>query len=359
MNRVDTPIRIGKFSLKNRITYAPTVKFDFTDDSALATQKHIDHYIERAKGGVGLICVEATAVTPDGRFGRNHMGLWDDAMIEGHKKIVDGCHEYGTIMIIQLNHTGYVSNPELGEHIGPSEIEMDGYRGKYTTKAMSIDEIHAMQKAFVDAAVRAKKAGYDGVQLHACHGYMINQFVSQKNLRTDEYGGSTENRARFATEIIKEIKAQCGEDFLVSARTTGCEPTVEEAIAIAEEYIKAGCDYLQVSHGMSSLDELPDLAEAPYDKLETLGVRFKKYFGDRIQVSAVGSMNTPDKVKAYIEGGLTDTVDVSRQILADPEFPNAVINGTPYVKCFCCKACQYGPFTAHKCPAEIIRNKAK
>ena len=162
MIKVDTPIKIGAFTLKNRITFAPTVKFDFTDDSGMVTDKLVEHYVERAKGGCGLICVEATAVTPGGRFGKNHMGLWCDEQTEGHKRITKGCHEHGCVVIIQLNHTGYTANPECGPAIGPSAVTRQGFHGEYTTIEMTVEEIHEMQKAFVDAAVRAQEAGYDG-----------------------------------------------------------------------------------------------------------------------------------------------------------------------------------------------------
>ena len=101
MTKADSPIQIGSVTLKNRITFAPTVKFDFTDDSGMANEKLIEHYTERAKGGCGLICVEATAVTPGGRFYKTHMGLWEDGQIAGHKQITEGCHKYGAAVIIQ------------------------------------------------------------------------------------------------------------------------------------------------------------------------------------------------------------------------------------------------------------------
>jgi len=207
MAKAELPIKIGSYTLKNRITFAPTVKFDFTDDSGKANEKLVQHYTERAKGGCGLICVEATAVTPGGRFCKTHMGLWEDEQIAGHMEITEGCHKYGAVVIIQLNHTGYTANPECGPAIGPSAMKRNSFRGEYTTIEMSVDEIHAMQQSFVDAAIRAKKAGYDGVQLHGCHGYLINQFMAPSaNVRTDEYGGTDENRARFASEIIRKIR---------------------------------------------------------------------------------------------------------------------------------------------------------
>lgn len=363
MTKAETPIKIGKFTLKNRITFAPTVKFDFTDASGKVTPKLVEHYRERAEGGCGLICVEATAVLPGGRFGPNHMGLWDDEQTEGHKLITEACHKNGAVVIIQLNHTGYTSNPECGEPIGPSELKLKGFNGEYTTKEMSIEDIHSVQKAYTDAAIRAKRAGYDGIQLHACHGYLINQFASPEgNKRTDEYGGPAKNRARFGSEIISSIRRACGDDFLISARTTGYDSSVGDALTIAEEYVKAGCDYLQVSTGMTSLDSLEEYRsekdpEHLIDKVESLGIRFKEHFGGRIPVSCVGGIKSPKQVKLLIENDFIDTVDVARALLADPGFADAVLYDNEYTACFGCKICQFGPFTGHMCPAEVLRKR--
>ena len=356
MVKADTPIQIGRVTLKNRITFAPTVKFDFTDDSGKANEKLVAHYTERAKGGCGLICVEATAVTPGGRFCKTHMGLWSDEQIAGHKEITAGCHKYGAVVIIQLNHTGYTANPECGPAIGPSAVTRQGFRGEYTTTEMNLDEIHAMQQSFVDATVRAKEAGYDGVQFHGCHGYLINQFMAPSaNFRTDTYGGSAENRARFCSEMIAKVRELCGPDFLISVRTSGCDSTLEDAIAVAEEYVKAGCDYLQVSSGMSSLETVAPFRDNRVTDIQSLGAYFKDHFNGRVPVSCVGGLTEPEQIHYLIENEYVDTVDVAKAILADPEFANAVIEGIPYTKCFGCQACQYGPFTAHKCPAEVKR----
>ncbi len=358
MIKPNTPIRIGAHTLKNRITFAPTVKFDFTDDSGKANQRLVDHYVERAKGGCGLICVEATAVTPGGRFCKTHMGLWSDEQIEGHKQITAGCHAYDCVTIIQLNHTGYTTHPDCGPAIGPSTMLRQGFQGEYTTQGMSIDEIHAMQQCYVDAAVRAWKAGYDGVQFHCCHGYLINQFMSPAtNQREDEYGGSVENRARFCSEMIREVRRICGPDFLISVRTSGFEPDLQDAIGMAEEYVKAGCEYLQVSSGITSLAALPPYSDGRVSDIQSLGAYFKEHFKGRVPVSCVGGLTEPGQIEYLLEKEYVDTVDVARAILADPEFANAVLEHKEYTKCFGCKACQYGPFMPHKCPAEIVRQK--
>ncbi len=343
--------------LKNRLTMAPTVKFDFAGEDGKVTEKHVQHYKERAEGGCGLICVEATAVTPGGRFGKNHLGLWEDGQIEGHKEIVNNCHENDVVVIIQLNHTGITANPECGEAIGPSSVEIDGGR---MSREMSLDEIHEMQNSFVAAAMRAKEAGYDGIQLHGCHSYLINQFTAKRtNLREDEYGQTAENRARFASEIIRKIREKCGDEFLISIRTAGEDPNPEDAIKIAEEYVKAGCDYLQVSSGIGEIDESSLDVAKPYNSICALGVEFHEHFKNKVPVSCVNGLLDPDSVNYLLENDLADTVDLARAVLADSNFPKAVLDGNEeYVRCFECKRCQYGPGTAHKCPAEMKRMKA-
>ena len=177
MTKVNDPIVINGTRVKNRLTMAPTVKFDYAGEDGQLTLRHLVHYLEREEGGIGLICVEATAVTPEGRFAKNHLGLWEDAQIEGHKRINETCHMNDVVALIQLNHTGVTGNPIFGTPIGPSAIPT---RDGKLSKEMSIDEIHAMQESFIAAACRAKEAGYAGIQLHGCHGYLINQFVSPK-----------------------------------------------------------------------------------------------------------------------------------------------------------------------------------
>ena len=353
--KVNTPLQIGTVLIKNRLTFAPTVKFDYTDDSGKATIRHVKHYKERAQGGCGMICVEATAVHPEGRFCKTHMGLWDDLQIEGHKEITKTCHEEGTAVIIQLNHTGMESNPECGPCMGPTTMEWKGRN----SRAMSVGDIHRVQQLFTDAAIRAQKAGYDGIQLHGCHGYLINQFMSPiTNQREDQYGGNIENRARFGKEIIEMIRSACGTDFLISVRISGAEKTVKEAILVAEEYIAAGCGYLQVSCGITPLNDIPHDPRAPYDDTTELGFAFYDHFKGRIPVSCTSGIRDPIVVRKLIEENRIDTVDLGRAILADPDFCHAVLEpNIPYVKCFDCRECQYGPYTKHVCPSEQIRKK--
>lgn len=350
MSKVSDSFVINGKTLKNRITMAPTVKFDMAGADGLVTPEHVKHYADRAKGGFGLICVEATAVTSDGRFAPDHLGLWEDAQTEGHKAITEACHREGAVVLIQLNHTGNTANPMFGQAKGPSAV--DTWNGNHS-QAMTVDEIHSMQEKYIGAAKRALDAGYDGIQLHGCHGYLINQFVSPKtNLRTDEYGN---DKSLFGTEIIRGIRETCGSDLIISVRTPGAEPDLDNAMYVAEKYVEAGCDYLQISHGIDSFGSICKPDDAPYSDLCALGVNFKKAFKGSIPVSCVGGLMTPELVRYIIENDLCDTVDLARGALADPSYAAAILDGSEYVKCFECKACQYGPGTGHKCPAAMRR----
>ena len=355
MTTVNTPIKIGSLTVKNRLTFAPTVKFDWTDGSGLVIDRFVRHYEERAKYGCGLICVEATCVLPDGRLAPTQLGLWEDNQIEGHRKITEACHRYGAAVLVQIHHGGINTHPQTGEPKGPSAIEWR--RGQ--TQAMTIDEIHHVREAFIAAAVRAKKAGYDGVQLHACHGYLFNQFLSlTTNRREDEYGcGSIENRTRLACEVIAGIRRECGKDFIISARTPGAEPNLEDGIRAAELYVAAGCDYLQVSDGIGPYD-VPEHDESlPYNKTAELGVKLHEHFRGRVPVSCVNGIIKEEQVKHLIENELVDTVDLARALLADPKFSDSVLNGGECVHCFNCKICFWSPFMPRRCPAVAKRHK--
>lgn len=350
----DQPIQIGKRTCKNRITMAPTVKFTAGEDGVV-TDFFVKHYALRARHGCGLICVEATAVSPEGRLAPTQIGLWNDDQIEGHRKIAESCHRYGALVIPQLHYGGLGTHPDCGPLTSPTAVPWNRRGQETMARELTVSEIHRIEKCFVDAAIRAKKAGYDGVQLHGCHSYLINDFASAVNKREDEYGGSTENRARLGCEIIAGIREACGSDFIISMRVSGCDPTVEESIGTAEYYVKAGCDYLQVSNGIQEISNLPHDEELPYNRVASLGVRFHGHFKGIVPVSAVNGIRTPELVRYLLENDLADTVDLACGLLADPAFAEAILNGTPYVKCYSCKRCGWGPGHTHPCPALMKR----
>lgn len=355
MPKLSDPIQIGSHLVKNRVTFAPTVKFNWTDGSGMVIDRFVRHYADRAKAECGLICVEATCVAPEGRLAPTQLGLWDDAHIPGQKQITDACHAYGATMLVQLHHGGAVTHPECGPAKGPSASD----KGRRPSEALTLEEIHTIREQFIAAAVRAQKAGYDGIQLHACHGYVLNQFACDTvNHRTDEYGGSTENKARLTCEIIRGIRAACGKDFIISARIPGAQPTIEEGIRMAELFVEAGCDYLQVSDGIGPYDREPHDESLPYTEVCALGVALHKHFAGRVPVSSVHGIYTVELARYLVEEGLVDTVDLAKALLADPNFARAAVEGGDYIRCFGCKICFWSPFMPRRCPAMMKRREA-
>lgn len=350
MTDVGSPIKIGTKICKNRITMAPTVKFD-TDDSGLVTDEFVAHYEARAAHGCGLIVVEATCVDKAARLFPTQLGLWNDEQIEGHKKIADAVHKHGALVIPQIHHGGLGTHPDCGPMTSPTAVKW----GNGEAVEMTKDDIKKAVKNFIDAAVRAHKAGYDGVQLHACHAYLINDFASNVNKREDEYGGSLENKARLGCEIIEGIRKACGEDFIISARISGADPTIEESLDIAEYYVKSGCDYLQVSCGIGEFNMMPHDESLPYNRIAALGVLMHEHFKGRVPVSTVNGFRDVEKVRYMFEHDLIDTIDLACGLLADPAFSEAILNDADYVKCFNCPACGFGPGHPHVCPAMKLR----
>ena len=355
MLTADMPIKIGERVCKNRITMAPTVKFHAGEDG-IVTDFFVRHYALRARHGAGLICVEATAVSPEGRLAPSQLGLWQDGQIEGHRRLAEACHAFGALVVPQLHYGGLGTHPLCGRPVSPTAMVWKRGDREIQAEELTVSEIRRIEQCFVDAAVRAQKAGYDGVQLHGCHSYLINDFASAVNQRADEYGGSTENRARFGCEIIAGIREACGRDFIISMRVSGCDPTVEESLGTAEWYVKAGCDYLQVSNGIQDVSGLPHDESLPYNRIAALGVAFHDHFRGVVPVSLVNGILTPELARYVLRNDLIDTVDLARGLLADPALAEAILTDAPYSKCFDCKRCGWGPGHSHACPALARRD---
>jgi 2,4-dienoyl-CoA reductase-like NADH-dependent reductase (Old Yellow Enzyme family) len=359
MKKSNTPIVIGSKTVKNRVTFAPTVKFDWADRTGVAHDRFTRHYEARAAGGTGLIVVEATCICPEGRLAPSQLGLWEDAQIEGHAAITEACRRHGAVMLVQLHHGGYNTHPECGASKGPSVVDWPYFGGKTTTEALTRDDIIDLRGKFIEAAIRAQKAGYDGVQLHGCHAYLINQFLSPAaNRRTDEYGGSLNNRARFCCEIIRGVHDACGRDFIVSVRTPVAEPTIGEACAIADIYVKAGADYLQTSGGIAPTkpEDLGAPENLPYNSIVWAGTEMCRHMAGKVPVSVVNGIITPELANFILDHGLADTIDAARALLADPNWARAVTEDAEIVKCRDCKVCFWSPFMPHKCPAAAERH---
>ena len=201
--------------VKNRIVFPPVVCFHYAGEDGIVVPRNIEHYRLRAEGGAGIIITEATAVCKDGRLAPFQLGIWSDDHITGMQKIVSAVKASGAISLLQIHHAGLLTREDITEFSkGPSIDEKNP-----GSKALTVKEIGEIRDAFIAGATRAKKAGYDGVELHGAHGYLLNQFASSFfNRRKDLYGGSLEKNLKLADEIISGIRKECGGDFIIGYR---------------------------------------------------------------------------------------------------------------------------------------------
>lgn len=350
---VFAPITIGSTKLKNRLVVSPMVTV-FCDSDGFATEQYIAYHEAKAKGGWGLIITEDYAVDPLGR-GFWTPGLWKDEQMEGHAKLTQRVHQYGTKIIAQIYHAGrQASYDVIGQQpvsASPIPCPVMGY----IPHELTIPEIKEIVSKFGDTALRAKKCGFDGVEIHGAHGYLIAQFMSNySNKRCDEYGGPIENRMRFPLEIISEIREKCGKDFTVTFRISGDEyvpggRTIEETKLIATMLEQAGIDGIHVSAGVygSTWAVIPPL-NVTNGWIVDLAEEVKKVVN--IPVITVGRINDPRMAETILASGKADLVAMGRGSLADPELPNKYAEGR-YDDIRHCIGCQQG------CLARLFNNE--
>lgn len=317
-----TSMKIGKLEIPNRFVM-PAMDSHLTDGRHHFTRQAADYYAERAKGGYGLQITEFLAVSRDGIANEDQAGIYDDECIPSLKMVADAVHENGGIIFAQLQHSGRVAALEDDglELIGPSPIPYlsDGRR----IREILTDEIPEIEERFVAAALRARKAGFDGVELHGAHGYLFDQFLSKRsNNRADLYGGNAANRARIVCEAVRKVKDACGQDFPVSVRINGRDPldygnTIEDATVQALAIEAAGADVLNVSYGVPIETYYKD-AGFNLDNVKKIRDVLS------IPVIGVGRINEPLLALLAIKGGYMDLVATGRQSIADPHFPEKI-----------------------------------
>lgn len=348
MNSLFTPQYIKELEIKNRIVLPPMVCFKFAEDDGFVSSKNIEHYEKMAKGGSGLIIVEATCVNKNGRLSMDQLAIWSDEHISGLKRIAEVCHKHDTKVFIQLHHAGLRTSKSINEDTMTSSDYNDG---NVSARAMTKGEIHSIQEDFVNAAIRAEKAGFDGIELHGAHSYLFTQFFSTRvNKREDEYGGNIENRIRIVREIVEGIKQNVDSNFVVGIRMGCNENDLETSISMAKMFEDMGIDYLDVSTGFDNTPvnkQLPD--DFPCNWIVYGGTIIKEYVD--IPVIVVNSIKTVEQVRYLIENKLADFVAVGRAQLADHNFVNHIREGKDIIECLECKPCRW--FTdGRNCPVQ-------
>lgn len=345
MDSLFTPHKIKDLTIKNRIVLPPMVCFGASGVDNFVSQNNIDHYEGIAKGGSGLIIVEATAVSKDGRLSDDQLGIWDDKFIDGLSQIAQVCHENNAKVFLQIHHAGLKSP----QSVNANRISASDYDdGKITARALTQNEIKQIHQDFIAGAIRAQKAGFDGIELHGAHGYLFTQFFSNKvNKRTDAYGGSLNNRLKITRDIFNDIKKQVPHDFIVGIRMGCNENGLDPSIEMAKAFEDMGMDYLHVSTGFDNTPIDVTLAEDFLcNWIVYGGTKIKENV--TIPVIAVNAIKKSDQARYLIDHDLVDFVAMGRAQLADPNFVNHIEKDSP-INCLGCRPCGWF-HEADNCP---------
>ncbi len=313
MNQLFSKYRLKNMELKNRIVMPPMCMF-CASENGYVTDWHIEHYTARAAGGVGLIIVEATAVEPDGRISENDLGIWSDSHIKPLKELVDRVHSYGAKIGIQLAHAGRKSKIA----INPLSVSEEPFSEEYKTpKKIDDSEIETIAKNFQDASKRALKAGFDFIEIHAAHGYLLNVFLSPlTNNRTDKWGGSIEKRFTFVELVTSKIKEVWPEEKPLGIRISAYDYKVsgiskQDIDYIAKKCIDLGIDIINVSSG--------GVVSVPIDAYPGYQIKLAEQVkNNNIPVMAGGLINSVELAMDIIENQRADLVYLGRALLRNP-----------------------------------------
>lgn len=328
------PITVRDLTVRNRIWVSPMCQYSVERQDGVPTPWHLVHLGGFAKGGAGAVVVEATGVVPEGRISPQDLGLWNDEQRDAFRPIVDFLHEQGAAAGIQLAHAGRKAStfrPWEDTHgsvpvdqggwstVAPSAVAFGGYAAP---RELEPEDIRVVALAFAAAARRAVDAGFDLVELHAAHGYLLHQFLSPlSNHRTDAYGGSLENRARALLEVLDAVRAEVGAGFPVVVRFSATDwvdggLTLDETTQVARWAAEHGADLADVSTG-------GNVASAPIPVGPGYQVPFaaalKRDAG--VRTIAVGMISDAFQAEQVVATGQADVVMVGREFLRDPAFP--------------------------------------
>ncbi len=326
------PLTIRGVTLRNRIFMSPMCQY--SSDDGFATDWHLVHLGSRAVGGAALITVEATGITPEGRITPGCLGVYKDAHIEKLSQITKFVESRGAVPAIQISHAGRKASTKIPREgggfipiseggwqiIGPSPIPFrptDGVPHEMTT-----GEIAGVVEDFVKAAQRSVKAGFKCIEIHAAHGYLLNEFMSPlSNTRTDNYGGSLENRLRITVETAKAVRGAIPSDMPLMMKISAIDWAeggfiLDDSVALAKAVKAVGVDLITTSSGNVVVNQKPEFKpgfNCPFAE------RIRKDSG--ILTAAVGLITTPEQANEIVEGGRADAVTLARELLRDPYFP--------------------------------------
>ncbi|MDV6252961.1 FAD-dependent oxidoreductase [Vibrio sp. EA2] len=372
LNHVFSPISIGNMVVKNRLVVPPMVS-NYANEDGTCTEQFISYHEEKAKGGWGLIIVEDYKINPEAGGFVKLPGLWDDSQIESHQQLTERVHQHGAKIAAQIYHAGRETCAEITgvQPVAPSAIPDPVVNAM--PRELSVEEIQQLVEQFGDTALRAKKAGFDAVEIHGAHGYLVNQFMSPfSNKRIDQYGGTILNRARFALEIIANIRSKVGTDFPLIYRMSVNEfveggLTTEDSKVISMLLENAGIDLIHASNGVYASTEtiIPPTAVG-HAWSANISEELKKVVS--IPVIAVGRINDPLIAESVLRSKQADLISMGRGSLADPHLPNKAQAGQfdDIIRCIGCLQgciqrnaqqlpikCLVNPMTGHESERQI------
>ncbi|MFO8089002.1 MAG: FAD-dependent oxidoreductase [Desulfatiglandaceae bacterium] len=350
MKHLFSSYQIGKLRLKNRIVMPSVASFLVETDGTM-NERAIEHYRIRASGGAAMVITEACAVSPEGVVSAQQARIYDDKFIKGLAGIAEIIRSEGAVPAVQIHHGGRQTSPKvIGRRpLAPSPLPCPAIRGE--VEVLTKERIHELVMKFGDAAERAVEAGFELLEIHGGHGYLINQFLSPySNIREDMYGGDTEGRSRFAVEIIEEIRRRIGNDYPLSFKISAQEfvengLTVPESIKILKILCASGLDVVQVSAGNDATPEW--ICQPMYMERACLAdsAAMVKQALD-VPVMAVGRINDPLLAEEILSKGKADLICMGRGLLADPELPKKAEEGRldEIRLCIACNNCMESIF---------------
>ncbi|MHB1390929.1 MAG: NADH:flavin oxidoreductase [Thermoleophilia bacterium] len=321
MTSLSDPLLVNGLTLKNRIVMPPMAN-DFSGPAGEANERHLEHYRRRAEADVGLMIVEHCYIVPEGKMSAKQLGIHEDRLVPGLKSIADTIRRAGSASAIQLNHAGANTTAKICgcQPVGPSAIAVPS-RGE-TPRELSAAEIGALTDAFRAAARRALEAGFDAIEIHGAHGFLLSQFTSPfTNQRTDMYGGDTDRRMRFPLEVIAAVRAETGPEYPLLYRFGASDfmqggLAIDEAQRIAPMLVEAGIDVLDISGGLCG-SRPPDF-KGMQGFFAPLAQSIKSVVA--VPVIAVGGITEPAAAQDIIETEKADLVAVGRALLKNPDW---------------------------------------
>lgn len=346
------PLRLRDLEVKNRIVMAPmTTRLPMRDGTV--TEELIAYYEARARGGVGMVVLEMASPMAGGRHRAHELGLYDDRFLVGLRKLTERLKEHGAVAAVQIGHAGAYAAPWVtGQRpVAPSALPVPVHEvvtRKVTPEALTTEGIRRIVQAFGEAAERAQRAGFDAIEVHGAHGYLIGQFLSPLyNHRTDDYGGSPRNRARLALEVVRACRERVGEmpvlfRFSADEYVPGGFPP-EEAPELARWAVEAGADVIDVSAG--SYKSLPSahVVMPPMSFPQGVFVPLAEVVKRAVDVPvvAVGRLHEPESAARVVAEGKADMIALGRALVADPEWANKAASGNAQDirPCISCNTC--------------------